>query len=849
MPEMTTQHRTAPAAAHEPAAQPDRRWNQIQRVTLVGTYVPRRCGIATFTADLAEAMAQAAPALDVWVAAMNDRPQGYTYPHRVKFELNEPRRADYRLAADFLNMGRSDVVCIQHEYGIYGGDDGAMVLDLVRRVRMPVVVTLHTILRDPSPSQHAILRQLAESADRLVTLSRRGAVFLRDIYGLNESQYTFIPHGIHDVPFVDPNYYKDQFGVEGKKVILTFGLLSPNKGIEGMIDALPRIVERHPDAVYIVLGATHPGIVARHGEDYRASLLRRAEDRGVGDRIFWHNKFVETDELMEFLGAADVYVTPYLNEAQIVSGTLAYALGAGKATVSTPYWYAEEMLEAGRGKLVPFQDPDALADAVCGMFDREVDRHAMRKRAYQFTRQMRWSDVAGSYLDLFTRVVKERQTNPKPVVRRERLHAGAPDLPEIKLTHLDVLTDDVGVIHEAGCSVPRRDSGYRTADQATALIAVQQASEHVATTDLARLNVLASRCLSFLAHAFDPDAGRFRAHLGYDRAWAAHEPGDPSAQRCTGAAVWGLGVVVARSQVRGHHRLAAELFQRALPGLADLTEPLAVAEALLGMHAYLRQFSGDAETKRVRDALAMQMFDRWRAGEREDWRWFADSIGEGYGRIVQAMLLSGRWTFRRDMLELALRSLAWLIEQDVSADQTFAPIGMPGGWTRGQPRARFEQRPGEVAGLIDACLEARRITDDAVWLRRAHGCFSWFFGENDLRQPVYDPRTGACYDGLGAQDLNPNQGAGSTIAWLMSLMSLYDEVLDVKTDIVVDGADKADRATDPPPESKSDPGTSPGSTTAPGTAPGTTPGTDPGSNPPGSDRSATPTASGDAAER
>ncbi|MEZ6193944.1 MAG: glycosyltransferase family 4 protein, partial [Phycisphaerales bacterium] len=450
------------------------------------------------------------------------------------------------------------------------------ILDLLRRLRMPIVATLHTVLKDPNDDQREITRQLGEVCDRFVVMAERAYEFLTGIYDIPEHKIKLIPHGIPDVPFVDPNFYKDHFGVEGKKVILTFGLLSPNKGIENMIEALPRIVDRHPDAVYIVLGATHPGVIEHSGEDYRLGLKRRAAELGVTDHVEFVNKFVELDELVEFLGAADVYVTPYLNEAQITSGTLAYALGTGKATVSTPYWHAQELLAEGRGKLVPFADSKSLAAAVNHLFDHETERHAIRKRAYQYTRPMRWHDVAGQYLNLFAEVREERNRNPKPVEQPARKLLEAPhDLTEIKLDHLLTLTDDVGILHHAKSTIPDRHHGYTTEDNARALVAVLMAQDHLDFAAGGKVEPLQTTYLSFLEHAFDPETERFRTTMGYDRNWRAGELSDDVHAQ----AVLALGEAVARCQSRGPMTLAADLFHRALPACETFECPFAWSHA------------------------------------------------------------------------------------------------------------------------------------------------------------------------------------------------------------------------------------------------------------------------------
>ena len=748
-------------------------WSGLNTISLIGNYLPRRCGIATFTSDLADALAEAAPSVNVRTMAMNDRPEGYRYPDRVWFEVNQNRLGEYKLAADFLNMGGVDVVSLQHEFGIFGGEAGTHLYDLLRRLRMPVVATLHTVLKDPEPKYRAGMAELAKHCDRFVVMADRAYEFLTEIYGIDESRIRLIHHGIPDVPFVDPAFYKDQFGVEGKKVILTFGLLGPSKGLENMIEALPRITAAHPDAVYMVLGATHPGVLAHSGEDYRLGLQRRAKELGVESHILWFNKFVELHELVEFLGSADVYVTPYENEAQITSGTLAYALGTGKATVATPYWYAQEMLADGRGKLVPFKDTDAMADAIIDLFSNEVGRHSIRKAAYQYTRDMRWSRIAGQYLDLFAEVREERNRNPKPLGSSKPHRSQAPELQEIKLDHLWRMTDDCGVLSHAKCTVPDREAGYTTINNGRALIACLIAQDHLTPSadEAKRLDDLSCRYLAFLEHAFDDNKLQFRRKMDFNRTWALEN----FSEDCHAQAIRALGEAVARSHVAGHRTLATNLFHRALPACDRFEHVHGWAYSLIGIHAYLSRYSGDSSARRMRETLAHRLFDAFKNNGSDDWPWPTDQVTYTASRLPHALLLSGRWMFDDAMIQQALRSLEWLQNiQFNGPDGQFAPVGSLGWFPRGGHKARFNQMPAEATGTIDANLEAFRVTNDRKWLDRAYRCLNWFLGDNDLRQTLYDHATGGCCDALLPHGVDENQGSLATVSWLLSLLALYE---------------------------------------------------------------------------
>lgn len=739
-----------------------------RKIALIGNYLPRQCGIATFTTDLLTALAAENPSGEYWAVAMNDVPEGYRYPPPVRFEIDQRTPADYRLAADFLNMSRVEMVCLQHEFGIFGGENGAYVLDLLSDLRMPVVTTLHTVLRSPSDAQAAIMRRIAQLSDRLVVMSDRGRKMLQESYGLPPGKIALVHHGIPDVPFMDPNYYKDQYGVEGRKVILTFGLLSPNKGIETMIEALPAVVARHPEAVYIVLGATHPHLRKRQGESYRLSLQRRARELEVDEHLIFHNRFVDLSELCEFLGAADLYVTPYLNREQAVSGTLAYALGSGKAVVSTPYWYAEELLAEDRGRLVPFQDPEALAEAVNDLFANEVERHAMRKRAYRFCRQMVWKEVARSYLDIFREVLEERACRPRPIFRARTIGAAPLEVPRPKLDHIVRLTDPVGILQHANFIVPDRRHGYCTDDNARALIAMLMAREMVA--DQAALTNLACTYLGFLHHAFNRENGRFRNFMRYDRRWREAAGSEDS----HGRAVWALGEAVALAELTDIQSAAQDLFERALPAVLDFSSPRAWAFALVGIDAYLGRFGGDSEAKRVRNTLARRLLEQYRRNAADDWPWIEDRLTYANGKIPQALLMASRGMEDEEMLQAGLRSLEWLMKIQTDPKGHLAPVGNRGWYPRGGVKARFDQQPVEALDLIEACRQAYEITGDRNWYARAQRCIEWFLGRNDLGMPLYDPKSGGCRDGLHADGVNRNQGAESSLVWLLSLLHFHE---------------------------------------------------------------------------
>jgi len=741
--------------------------NSLERIAIIGGYLPRQCGIATFTTDLCQAVAEAHPQTTVFAVSVNDTEYGYNYPARVRFELLENDLASYRRAADFLNISNVDVVCLQHEYGIFGGPAGSHILALLRELHAPVITTLHTILRDPAPEYREVMEQLNQLSDRLVVMSQRGKQFLVDLYGVPEQRIDHIPHGIPDVPFVDPNFYKAKFNVEGKQVLLTFGLLSRSKGIENVIRALPTVLARHPNVVYMVLGATHPRVKRVEGESYRLFLERLSGELGIEDNVVFHNRFVSLEELVEFIGVADIYITPYLNREQMTSGTLAYALGAGKAVISTPYWYAEELLSDGRGVLVSFGQPDAIAAGVIELLNNEAERHAMRREAYLLGREMIWPRVAERYMQSFLLARSGKTHRIRRTISRKIGAGRRRELPELKLDHLKRLTDDTGILQHAMFTVPNYDHGYCTDDNARALIAAVLLKE-IGPETAREAKELASRYLAFLWHAFNPESGRFHNFLSYDRRWLSEAGSEDS----HGRALWSLGMVLGRSADEGLRGPAAQLFSAALLVALEFEHLRPCAFALVGTHEYLRAFYGDRHVQEAREVLAERLMDAYLRHSSPDWPWFTDSLTYCNAKLPHALLLSGRWLFRDDMVASALESLRWLAKVQRSEDGVFMPIGCHGFYPRGEERAYFDQQPIEAQAMVSACLEAYRITDEEFWYREARRAFEWFLGRNQLRIPLYDSITGGCRDGLHPDRANQNQGAESTLAFLLSLLEI-----------------------------------------------------------------------------
>lgn len=739
----------------------------IQTCALISSYTPRQCGLATFSKDLRDAIAAEIGEKQAMVLAIDDQPGEYSYPEEVSQQLPQHKQKEYITAADLLNINQIDIALIQHEYGIYGGRDGSYVLDLARHLRMPIITTLHTVLNEPSIGQRTVLKELARESDRVVVMSSLARQMLLEIYGIPADKIALIPHGIPDVPFVDPTFFADQFGVEGKKVLLTFGLLSPGKGIEVAIRAMPKIVEKHPDVVYIVLGATHPHVLRSEGNAYRNRLEAMVEQLGLAQHVRFHNRFVTLPELLRYIGVADIYITPYPHEQQITSGTLCYAVGAGKPVVSTPYWHAQEVLADGRGRFFPFNDSDALAQQVIELLDNPTERHAIRKKAYLYGRPMVWKEVARSYLGLAEEVLKERRRSPRPLTLGRVEPMDLSSIPDVNLSHLHRLTDDTGIFQHAIYATPNRHHGYCTDDNSRALVA------GLLYYELSRDETILPKVdayFSFVHYAFNQQTRRFRNFMSYDRRWLE----DVGSEDSQGRSIWAIGSAARLAPTDAMVSLATRLFHEAIDTVEALVSPRAWAFSLVGIHHYLERFSGDTPARRIRKVLGERLLNQFKDNATRDWPWLEDVVTYDNAKLPHALMLAGRGCENSEMIDQGLRSLDWLIQQQITDEGKVSVIGNNGWMRRDGKRARFDQQPVEAMATIEACAEAYHITQEEKWFDLARLFLSWFLGNNDTRSSLYDYQTGGCRDGLHSDGPNLNQGAESTLAWLVSLLTVMD---------------------------------------------------------------------------
>jgi glycosyltransferase involved in cell wall biosynthesis len=738
---------------------------QLNRVAVIGNSLPRRCGIATFTSDLAHAIATSHAAPDTCIVAMTDNGHAYDYPPNVRFQVADDKIEDYAHAANFLNAGKYDVVSLQHEFGIFGGEAGGYILALLSRLTMPVVTTFHTILRTPSKAQHSVMLGIVEASSKVVVMAEKARELLRTIYRVPPEKIDVIPHGIPDCAFVESDIAKAKLGFSGKTVILTFGLLSPNKGIEVVIDAMPSILESRSDAVYVVLGATHPNLVRSQGEDYRESLVARAASLGVQDHVVFLDGFVDLPTLLDYISMCDVYATPYLNEAQMTSGTLSYSFGLGKAVVSTPYWHARELLANGHGILVPFGDSKAIGEEISGLLADETWRNTLRKRAYSSSRAMTWERTAECYLTTFASAQRKQRLRAIAWPGTTALPANIRVTPDLRTAHLMSMCDDTGILQHAIHSVPDRLHGYCVDDNARALILACALNKE---GEQALPEVLTSRLAAFVQHAWNPDTRRFRNFMSFNRTWLE----DRGSEDSQGRTLWSLGVCAAGDSNRSRRKWAASLFSESLPLVESLGSPRAWAFALLGLDAYFASGVVDPAADRIRYLLVDRLMAIMSAVETKNWVWFENGLGYDNARLPEALIATGVSTCAPVPVIAGLRALRWLMTIQTTPEGLFRPVGSDSfGELRKLPRA-FDQQPLEAAATISACRAAWRADGNPEWKADAARAFAWFMGGNDLSAPLADPETGACRDGLHPDRANENRGAESTLSYLLALADM-----------------------------------------------------------------------------
>jgi glycosyltransferase involved in cell wall biosynthesis len=732
-----------------------------KKVAFISSFPPRKCGIATFTTDLIKTVASAAKTQfqPLVVAVRSDNDLKYDDP--VKFEIRQNVKSDYICAADYVNFSNVDLVSVQHEFGLFGGSAGSYLGLLLNRLNAPVITTVHTVPNEPSPSYYESMADVCSASYRVVTMNERGVDMLRDIYGVSGKKVELIPHGIPDLPFVDSNYYKHKFGVEGRRTILTFGLLSRNKGVEVMLKAMPAIIKADASVLYIVLGMTHPNVLKHEGESYRLSLQRMVKDLGLQEHVVFHNRFVNDEELHNFLCAADIYVTPYLSRDQLTSGTLSFAVGTGKAVVSTPYWAAMELLADGRGRLTGFGDSAKLAEAIIEILKKDTLFYSLRRRAYDYGRSRTWPKVGQTYWKLFStkRMPIRVAARAAPSVAQT---ASSIEVPEPSLLHMKRLSDHTGLFQHAKFTVPWRDFGYTTDDNARALIAVGKYYAQYPEPEALRLF---DTYLSFIIHSQNHD-GTVRNFMHFNRTWQRNEPENDA----FGRALWALGTVMAKPPSPSYMSIVKECFDKCVRHV-NRQHPRGKAYAILGMSDYLRQFPGASDIKRQLEIAADSLLALYEQNNQRDWSWFDEILTYDNAVLTHALFVAGMTLETKRYQEAAEKSCEFLLANTFDGEH-FSFIGCNGWYERGRTRASFDQQPLEAGGTVMMLRAAYDATGNTGYLTLQRKAFDWFLGENDLHIPLYDFRTKGCCDGLMPGGVNLNQGAESMVSFLLGLLAI-----------------------------------------------------------------------------
>lgn len=735
----------------------------LRKVAFIASSLPQKCGIATFTSDLiANVRAAAGDNFEPLVVAMKSD-ESCQYAEPVKFEIRPQVKNDYITAADFLNFSHIDLISIQHEFGLFGGDAGSYLNLLLQRVKAPIVTTLHTVLKEPDEHYYRSMIDVCHASDKIIVMNDRGVTMLKEIYDVPEKKIELLPHGIPDLPFVDSSYYKAKFGMENRRTILTFGLLSKNKGIENMLRAMPEIVKADPSILYIILGRTHPSVVKHDGESYRFGLQRLVKELGLSDNVIFHNQFVTDEKLQNFLCAADLYVTPYINREQLTSGTLAFAVGTGKAVVSTPYWAAEELISDGRGRLVDFNDSKGLANAVIEILDNDKLFFTMRRKAYEYGRSITWPMIGKRYWKLFSsrKLPFHTKSTAKPI-REDAI--SILEVPEPPLDHLQRLTDDTGLYQHAKFVIPNRQHGYCTDDNSRAVVAMAKYYRQYAEPEALRLFDI---YLSFLIHAQNED-GTFKNFMNFDRTWVEGEPEHDS----LGRALWAFGSIMPKPPLPKYLPIIKDYFDKTVHHVPSLSMR-GMAYSIFGMAHYLQQFPGASEIKRYLTIAADHLLDQYQTNSHKDWQWFEDILTYDNAVLCDAMFTASMALDNEKYLQAAQRTCDFLLE-NIYTGEHFSYIGCKGWYERGGKRAKFDQQPLEVAGTTMMLKSAYTVTGDPKYLKLQRKAFDWFLGDNDLQLPVYDFRTKGSADGLEVSGVNYNQGAESLLSFFLSLLCVLE---------------------------------------------------------------------------
>ncbi len=733
------------------------------KIAFIGTYPPRECGIGTFTNNLFNSVVNNKNKKtkfpnEGFVVALNDFNNIYEYPEEVKLTIRQEHQEDYLKAVKFINLSGADLCVLEHEFGIFGGRNGVYILSLLHRLEVPLIVTLHTILKTPSFDEKAVLKEICKMAHKVVVMSHKAIEFLINIYEVPEGKIAFIDHGVPDIQF-NSEKSKKEFKLEDKKVLMTFGFIGRNKGIETVIKALPKLIEKHSDVIYLILGKTHPNVLRHSGEEYRIFLMRLVKNLQLEKHVIFLNDFIDVKDLFKYLSSTDIYITPYLNEAQITSGTLSYAIGTGSAVVSTPYWHAAELLDNGRGKLFNFADSKELSTILTQLFDNPDELNRLRKRAADYGKKITWPKTGEKYLNLAEEVMEE---GINKLAKRD----GVLDLlilPPFSLIHINRLTDDTGIIQHAKFGIPNLKEGYCLDDNARALLMVLMAYRQ---TKDARALELSPVYLSYIHYMQNKD-GTFRNFLSFSRNYLDEVGSEDS----FGRTIWALGYLLGNAPNDAYYQTGRLMFFNAAPNFEKLKSIRSIANTMIGICYYLKSNpADDSMTERLRN-MSRKLIKHYEENRSGDWKWFEALLAYDNGILPLALLHSAEILNEDRVMEIAIDSMQFLTKHTLN-DNYLSIIGNEKWYKKDGERSVFAQQPIDAMAMVLMFHQAFHVTKDKEYLNKLYASFLWFLGENDLRMSLYDFETKGCCDGFESYGVNRNQGAESSLAYLISHLTV-----------------------------------------------------------------------------
>ncbi len=734
------------------------------KVAFIATYPPRKCGIGTFTKNLYHSVINKENPdenhIDGFVVALNDHDQKYDYPKEVKYTIRQEHQRDYLKAAKSINISGADLCILEHEYGIFGGKDGVYVLPLIHRLEIPLLVTLHTVLKNPSYNEKLILQEICKMAYKVVVMSKKASEFLMTIYGVPEEKIAFIEHGVPDLKF-NRELTKSEFKLEDKKILMTFGFLSRNKGIETVIKALPEVVKKHPDVLYMVLGKTHPNVIRHDGEEYRNYLLRLVKEMNVENHVFFLNEHMTQKELFKYLSAADIYITPYLNEAQITSGTLSYAIGVGTGVISTPYWHAAELLADGRGRLFDFGDFKGLAYILNDLLGHPDKLNELRRRAWEYGRKITWPKIGEQYARLFReikdkgiKVIPTRETVVDPFL-----------LPPFSLAHVQRLTDDTGILQHAKYGIPNLKEGYCLDDNARALLMVLKAYQQ--KKDPVALELLPIY-LSYIHYMQNTD-GSFRNFMSFNRNYLDKK----GSEDAFGRAIWALGYLIRYAPNDAYYQTGMEIFSKAYTHFSELKSIRGISNTILGISHYLLHRPTDENMLSVLKNISYKLLEAYDKHKTTEWKWFEPVLTYDNGLMPHALLHAAEILKDENIKNVGIETMDFLTEVTFK-EGYLSIIGNEKWYHRGEERSEFAQQPIDALAMVLMFYQAFLLTEDKNYLDKLYKSFMWFLGENELRLSLFDFETKGCCDALEKDGINRNQGAESTLSYLISHLTVLE---------------------------------------------------------------------------